>query len=327
MTEAAPGVYKRVGSKTGPLVIGGAEKRMEKDETFTYEPVYKIAAPLDELEEYLSKNHKKEKKSLLKGAYNLDNMENKKIRESFEREVENAMEERQAQNQLQKRRLNIDLNTVINLAKWRREEKKDEKAEKAASRPASTRNMTLKDKVKGLKSKGEVLDVTNMNEKGHKGRMAKWDSKLERRRLSTDRADQFYRVIYNPRSEKRIDGVRNFLENYGNFEEAQIDHVLDQLESGGKVKLSPGRSPLRSKDLSPRSRRKAKKDSGKSSKAKKDSGKSSKAKKDSGKSSKAKKNSEKSGKPSSRKAKRVVEESESSEDEDEELFDDVTDEE
>ncbi len=325
MTETAPGVYKRVGSKAGPLVIGGAEKRMEKDESFTYEPVNRIAAPLDELTEYLAKHHKKDKKSLLKGAYNLDNMRNKKIRESFEREVENALEERQAQNQLQKRRLNIDLTTVINLAKWRREEKKEEKAERAAARPASTRNMSLKDKVKALSSKGKVLDVTNMNEKGHKGRMTEWDSKLERRRLSTDRKDRFYRVIYNPRGERRMEGVRNFLENYGGFEEAQIDHILDQVESGGKVKLSPGRSPMRSKDLSPRTRRKAKKDSGKSRKSSsKDAGKASKSKAKKSSSKKASKEE----KPKSKRSRKVAEDSESSEDEeDEELFDDVSDDE
>lgn len=321
MIETAPGVYKRVGSKSGPLVIGGAEKRMERDETFTYEPVTRVAAPIDELTEYLSKHHRKDKKTLLKGAYNLENMKNKKIRESFEREVENALEERQAQNQLQKRRLNIDLTTVINLAKWRREEKKDEKAERAAARPASTRNMTLKDKVKSLSSKNKVLDVTNMNERGHRGRMTEWDSKLERRRLSTDRKDRFYRVIYNPRGEKRIDGVRNFLENYGGFEEAQIQHILDQVESGGKVKLSPGRSPVKGKDLSPRTRRKAK--------SQKDSGKAGKDSK-----SKSRKTSDKAGEKDASKPRKTsrrkkdVEESESSEDdEDDELFDDVSDDE
>jgi hypothetical protein len=332
MTETVPGVYKRVGSKSGPLVIGGADKRMEKDSSFTYEPVNRIAAPLDELDDYLTKHHKKDKKNLLKGAYNLKNMENKKIRESFEREVENALEERQAQNQLQRRRLNIDLTTVINLAKWRREEKKDEKAERAASRPASTRNMSLKDKVKSLSTKNKVLDVTNMNDKGHKGRMTEWDSKLERRRLSTDRKDRFYRVIYNPRSENRMEGVRNFLDNYGGFESAQIDHVLDQVEAGGKVKLSPGRSPVRSKDLSPRTRRKAskeKKDSDKDGKSRKSSSKDSKDSKSKAKKSSGKKaDADEEPKPKSKRSKKVVEESESSEDEeDDELFDDVSDDE
>jgi len=318
--ENEPGLYRRVGNKTGPLVIGGAEKRMEKDTTFTYDPMHKIAAPLAELEEYLSKNHKKEKKESLQDAYNLKNLERSEIRDAFEREIENALEERQAKNQINQRRLNCDLGTVVNLAKWRREDKRDEKEEKASTRPVSSRNMSFKDKVKALKAENKVWDVTNMDENGLKGRKTEWKNSLDRRRLSTDRKDRFYYIIYNPRGENRMEGVRNFMNNHGGFEESQIKHVLEQVESGGKVKFSPGRSPISgSPMLSPKSRRKAKKEDKSSGKAKKEVKKS--AKKSSDK--KEKSSGKKESKPKAKVEK--TSDDESDDDDDEEIFDDLSD--
>jgi hypothetical protein len=326
MTDNEPGYYKRVGNKSGPLAIGGAEKRMEKDSTFTYDPMHKVAAPLDELEEFLNKNFKKEKKEALRGAYNKQNLDKKEIRDAFEREIENAMEERQVKHQITQRRLNCDLGTVISLAKWRREDKRDEKDEKASSKPVASRNLSFKDRVKALKGENKVWDVTNMDENGHKGRKMEWKSSLDRRRMSTDRKDRFYYIIYNPKSETRIEGVRHFMQNYGGFEEGQIRHVLDQVESGGKVKFSPGRSPVSSSPmLSPKNRKKEKKE--KKSNEKKEKSVDKKEKKSKEKDKKAKKEKKSSEKKDVKKKSRVDVSDESEDDQDDEMFDDLTDDE
>ena len=70
----APGRYMRVGKHSGPLVIGGAEKKMEQENDFTYVPTFKVAGPLDEVREWLQENHPSELKEALKSSFNLENL-------------------------------------------------------------------------------------------------------------------------------------------------------------------------------------------------------------------------------------------------------------
>jgi len=255
--EKAPGVYFRVGSKNGPLVIGGAKKKMEEDPTFTYVPLYMKAAPLAEIESWLDEKHPKKKKEALKGCYNLENLKRPKISDAFTREIENAEEERRLVNEEKKNSLNTNLDVLGRLVSLHREQKKNEKDDPSLTK-TSKRTTSLKDKVKALKGEGVVLDVTNMNENGTKALKVKWSGKSSKRRLSSDKSDRFYYVVYNSENEHAPEGVRNFLENYGGFSESQINGVVETIEEGNQPNFSKGRSPGRRSPplLSPSSRKK-----------------------------------------------------------------------
>ncbi len=255
----AAGVYERVGEKSGPLVIGGADKKMKEDPTFTYDPLHKKAAPLPELKEWLKKNHPDEAKDALRCAFNLKNLEkDDSIREAYEREIENAEEERRCANEDRKKKLRFNLELVVKFDKMLREQKKNQKDVKATTKGTGKRHSDLRSKVRALKGEGKVLNVTNMDGDGKKAKKEDWKSGASRRRLSTDKTDRFYYVVYNPQSSNASVGVRNFLEKYdADFEDSQIDNTVDAIEDGNKVNFSRGKSPTRSSPhLSPKSRKK-----------------------------------------------------------------------
>ena len=68
--SATAGRYTRIGDKKGPLVIRGAQKKMDEDSSFTYVPMYRIAGPLKDVESWLAEHHPDESKEALKGSYN-----------------------------------------------------------------------------------------------------------------------------------------------------------------------------------------------------------------------------------------------------------------
>ena len=276
------GVYDRVGSMGGTLVIGGAEKRWKEDETFCYIPGERIAAPLVEMKKFLKENHKDEMKNLLKSAFYPENIEaNKAVKEAFHREVENAEEERRCQNQDRKKKLQLNLELVVKLDKLMRQQKRDQKDVKATTKTSgSKRHSDLKSKVKDMKTEGKVLYVTNMDAEGKKCKKETWKAGPNRRRLSNDKSDRFYNVVYNPQSEKSPEGVGNFLKQHGGFDSSQIETVVNTIEEGNRPNFSRGRSPTRSPHLSPKNTRKA---SGKKTSGKKASGKKTSGKKASGK--------------------------------------------
>lgn len=250
------GTYDRIGSSGGTLTIGGAQKKWAEDETFTYCPAVHKAGPLSELKEWLSEHEPKRMKAALRGAFNPKNCEDPKIQAAYERELENAEEERKLSNEEKRKRLRFNLKVVIGLDKMYREQKKNQK-DNIGPRGKGKRQSNLKDKVKALKGEGKVLDVTSMDEKGNKAKKVVWSAKSVRRRLSTDKTDRFYFVVYNPTNENAAEGVRNFLEKYGGFEESRIDTVVEAIEEGGKVNFSKGRSPMRSSPyLSPSAKKK-----------------------------------------------------------------------
>jgi len=63
--SVVPGSFKRVGEKKGPLVIGGAEKKMNEDENFIYipHPKFRVAGPKDDVQKWFEENKVGEKKS------------------------------------------------------------------------------------------------------------------------------------------------------------------------------------------------------------------------------------------------------------------------
>jgi hypothetical protein len=270
--ENSAGTYYRVGSKSGPLVIGGALKKMSDDSTFTYVPMFKKAAPLDEMEKWLQDNHPSQKEEALRGAFNLKNLKKKSVRSVFDREIENAQEERHHKNEQTQRRRNFNLETVIQLYKAMVAQRKETKS---SSEGSSSKRLSFKDRVKALKNDGVVWDVSNMNEKGHRGRRieGKRLSTLDDvRRLSNDKTDRFYYVVYKHKLESSVEGVRNFLSRYGGFKDSQIKSVTDSIREGHRTHFNKGKSPTASpvpmlspKPFSPKNSRKAKK-SGKSSK-------------------------------------------------------------
>lgn len=285
--EKGAGVYERVGSRTGPLVIGGAERKWQEDPTFCYIPGERIAAPLAEMKKFLKEHHKDDMKELLKGAFYPENMEAKKaVRDAFKREVENAEEERKCQNEDRKKKLRLNLELVVKLEKLMRKQKKDQKDSKVTTKSATGKRHTdLKSRVKALKGEGKVLNITKMDENGKGAKKETWKSGPNRRRLSNDKSDRFYNVVYDPQREESAEGARNFLLKHGGFDESQIETVVGTIEEGNRPNFSRGKSPTRSPHLSPKNKRKA---SGKKSSAKstKSSGKSNKS---SGKSRKSKK--------------------------------------
>jgi len=239
------GTYDRIGSSGGTLTIGGAKKKWAEDETFTYCPMVHKAGPLEELKAWLTEHKPKQVKNALKSAFNPKNCEDSKVNAAYERELENAEEERKLVNLEKHRRLRFNLKVVIGLDKMYREQKKNQK-DNIGPRGKGKRQTNLKDKVKALKGEGKVLDITTMDDKGNKSKKVTWSAKTVRRRLSTDKTDRFYYVVYNPTNEEAADGVRNFLDKYGGFDKARIDTVIEAIEDGGKVNFSKGRSPMRS---------------------------------------------------------------------------------
>ena len=65
------GKYSRVGTKKGALVIKGALKKMNEDNSFMYVPMFKIAGPEKEVVEWLSTTHPDDKDVAIKTSYNL----------------------------------------------------------------------------------------------------------------------------------------------------------------------------------------------------------------------------------------------------------------
>lgn len=268
--ERAAGSYDRVGDVSGSLTIGGAEKKWASDPTFTYCPLFHKAAPLDQLEEWLDEHEPKQKKAALRGSFNPENIKNDKVRAAYERDVENAEEDRKLANKEKNKRLRFNLNVVIGIERAYREQKKNQKDD-IGPRGTGKRQTNLKDKVKALKGEGKVLDVTFMDKKGNKAKKVVWSAKSIRRRLSSDKTDRFYYVVYSPHNEHASEGVRNFLLKYGNFDESRINDVVDAIEEGSKVNFNKGRSPTRASPyLTPKP---GKKTSAKKTSAKKTSGK------------------------------------------------------
>ena len=195
-SKVAAGKYTRVGEKKGPLVIRGAEKKMADDPTFIYVPMFRVAGPEKEVVSWLRENKSGEEKSALKSCYSVSNLKNKTIRGAFEREVEYAQEERAAalssKNEIRK----VNLMVLVKLLKIF-----DEQRKASENNPAQVvHKTTLKEKVKHLSTENKVLDVTSMKQRGTDSKKISFKEGGNKRRLSQEKTDPFYSVVYNSTS-------------------------------------------------------------------------------------------------------------------------------
>lgn len=266
MSAKAPGRYTRVGDKKGPLVIGGALKKMEEDPSFVYIPMFKIAGPLPSVEKWLTENKNSSKKEALKGSYSLASLKNKSTRSAFDNEVENATEERAAVSHTRSELRQINLMVLVELLKQYNDQKKQGVSEPTTSSKSS---VDFKTKIKSLPGENKVFDVTDLKQKGSGGKKIVFKEGSSKRRLSTFDSDPFYYVVYNPLNKSSVSGVKNFLKNYGGFSADQIGRLTEAIKSGSVVNISRGRSPTRSPVASP-SRRSRKSPSRKSKAASND---------------------------------------------------------
>ena len=244
------GKYNRVGSKKGPLVIGGALSKFEKDASFVYVPMFKVAGPKDEVTEWLEENHPGDVKSALKGSYSRSSLKTVSVRTSFDKEVEAASKHRQDFTQYRNDMRQIDLRVLVNILQMYDQMKKtDPESLIISQKPAGK---TMKDRLSEIVAEGRFLDVSSMREKGTEGKKVALKKGSVKRHLSQNKDDPLHGVVYNPTSKTSISGVVNFLRNYGGFASAQISEVKEAVSSGSFVNMNKSRSPTRSPVLSPK---------------------------------------------------------------------------
>ena len=242
------GKYTRVGSKKGPLVVGGALAKIEQDPTFVYVPMYRVAGPEDEVVEWLKENHPEEAKTALKGAYTKSSLKKKDVMESFNKEVESASKELHEITSYRNEMKQVNLMVLVKLLQLYSENKKNTPEEEREKKSIKT----LKDKLMEIKKEKKFLDVTNMTEKGTEAKKVSLTKGSFKRHLSQDKKDVFYHVIYNGESKDCIKGLTNFMRIYGTFTEDQMTFVVDAVSEGKMVNLNKTKSPTRSPLVSPK---------------------------------------------------------------------------
>lgn len=257
-TRVTAGRYTRVGEKKGPLVIGGAEKKMAEDDSFTYVPLFRVAGPKEDVEKWLTENHPDRAKEAMKGCYNTTTLKNKSVREAYEKELEHASEARASVSNTKAEMRQVNLMVLVRLLKIYDEQKRNGVDENAVT---SSKNVNdLKEKVKSLVEEGKVLDVTNMKAKGTDSKKMVMKDSSTKRRLSQQESDPFYHVVYNPKSKNSVTGVKNFLKSYGGFESDRIGKISEAVSEGSVINISRGKSPTRSPMLSPSRRSRSRKE-------------------------------------------------------------------
>lgn len=244
------GRYNRVGSKKGPLVIGGATSKFESDSSFIYIPMFKVAGPKDEVSTWLQENHPDDMKTALKGCYSKTSLKTAAVRTAFEREVEEASRHRQDFTQYRNEMKQVDLRVLVSILQMYDKMRKTDPESVTISQKTSSR--TMKDRLSEIIEEGKFLDVTSMKEKGTEGKKVTFKKGSLKRRLSQNKDDDLYNVIYNPTSKSSVKGVENFLKNYGGFPHSRISEIKEAVSTGSVINLSRTRSPTRSPILSPK---------------------------------------------------------------------------
>ena len=244
------GRYNRVGSKKGPLVIGGAISKFENDSSFVYVPMFKIAGPKPEVSEWLTENHPDDMKTALKGSYSKTSLKTASVKASFEKEVEDASKHRQDFTQYRNEMKQVDLRVLVNILQMYDRMRKADPESVTISQKSTSK--TMKDRLYDIIQEGKFLDVTSMKEKGTEGKKVPLKKGSLKRRLSQNKGDDLYNVVYNPTSKSSIRGVEYFLKNYGGFGSSQISEIKEAITSGNIVNLNKTRSPTRSPILSPK---------------------------------------------------------------------------
>lgn len=255
--RATAGRYTRVGAKKGPLVIGGAEKKIAEEPDFMYVPLFRVAGPKADVEEWLKENHPDRAKEAIKSCYSAQTLKTKSVRSAFERELENASEARAVASEARASLRAVDLGFLPKLLKIYDEQRRNGVDENQLV--GSKSGSDLKAKVKSLASEGKVLDITTMKAKGTETKKMVMKDNSNKRRLSQHSADPFYHVVYNPKNKQSVAGVRNFLKLHGGFEKERITKLSQAVADGEVINISRGKSPTRSPMLSPSRRGKDRK--------------------------------------------------------------------
>ena len=242
------GKYTRVGSVKGPLVIGGALSKFDSDPSFVYVPMFRVAGPKDEVTQWLSENHPDEAKTAMKGCYSKTTLKTASVRKAFDEEVEAASKERQEMTAFRNEMKQVNLMVLVNLVQMYQKNKRERSSEVTEKRTVKT----LKEKVSELVKEKKFLDVSSMTDKGTEAKKVVLKKGSLKRHLSQNKKDPLYHVIYNPSSKASVDGVKNFMDNYGSFTPEQMETVISAVSSGNIININKTRSPTRSPLVSPK---------------------------------------------------------------------------
>ena len=242
------GKYTRVGSVKGPLVIGGALTKFDQDPSFVYVPMFRVAGPKDEVTAWLTENQPDEAKTAMKGCYSKTTLKTASVRKAFDEEVETASKERQEMTAFRNEMKQVNLMVLVNLVQMYQKTKREKSSESGEKRAVKT----LKEKVAELVKEKKFLDVSSMTDKGTESKKVVLKKGSLKRHLSQNKKDPLYHVIYNPSSKASVDGVRNFMDNYGSFTPEQMETVISAVSSGNIININKTRSPTRSPLVSPK---------------------------------------------------------------------------
>ena len=245
------GKYTRVGSSKGPLTIGGAEKKMQEDPTFTYVPQFSVAGSLSEVEEWLQEHQPDDATKALQGAYNIKNLKKATVRKAFSKELDQWQEYRESEHKKRQDERQINLMILVSLLKRYNVQRRED----GLTGDKKPGRKTLRDKLSEVIASGKVMDVTSAVEKGKGVTRVVLKSNSIKKRLVEDDSDPLHHVVYNPRVATAGDGVRHFLLEYGGFTDAQISTVVDAVSSNGEVTLTRTTTPSKVRPSSPLTKR------------------------------------------------------------------------
>ena len=237
------GKYTRVGSAKGTLTIGGAEKKMEEDSSFTYVPSHQVAGPLGEVEEWLKEHHPDDASKAILNSYNMKNLKKAGVRKAFVKEMEDWQQVREQKAVERQEERQINLLILVELLKRYQTQRKDTLSSEGEKR---TGRKTLRDKLAEVVSSGKVMDVSGAQEKGKGITRIVMKNNSIKRRLAQDDSDVLYNVVYNPRLETASQGVRHFLVEYGGFGDSQIETIVGAVSSGSEVEVKRTLTPVAS---------------------------------------------------------------------------------
>lgn len=234
------GKYTRVGASKGPLTIGGAEKKMTEDSSFTYVPQFGVAGPLSDVEAHLKEHHPSDASKALQSAYNLKNLKKATVRKAFTKEMEEWEEQREERTKRRQAERETNLLILVELLRRYQEQRRTDGT--VAGKKSGHR--TLRDKLAEVVSSGKVMDVTSAREKAKGVTRVLMKSNSIKRRLASDEADPLYNVVYNPRVESRSEGVRHFLVEYGGFSDEQIESIVTAVTDGADFTVRTTTTPV-----------------------------------------------------------------------------------
>lgn len=250
---ASTGKYTRVGATKGPLTIGGAQKKMEEDPSFTYVPQFQIAGPLADVEAWLQENHADDASAALSKSYNVKNLKKATIAKAFQKEIDAWQESREQRTRERQEERNINLLILVELLKRYQEQRREHTTTEGGEKRTGRR--TLRDKLSETVSAGKVMDVTKAQEKGRGITRVVMKKNSVKVRLSTDESNPLYNVVYHPQNEGASDGVRNFLTEFGGFNDSQIEQIVEAVTSGATVDVKRTLTPTAARPSSPLTKR------------------------------------------------------------------------